>query len=312
MSVIRSVDTDASGDQELTIARGGDISDVYKVTVPKAMPPVTYQDGELIYLKPADFDSMITAGVNSTTTTVLDLSKAALDPARITKTNLNEGEVAGNFAALTEINGYQDELDMLAFSIATAINKLHADDGTGGGGGIPFFTIDTASTDTVINANNIRVNPVILNDINKINARFDPAATTKTGDGSRALAIAQLRNAQLPISDSTSFTSYINTVGNFDPVNMTFKTDPSGTTFDGYYKDIVAKIGVDTKQAKDGVENQNTLLLQLDQRRESISGVSIDEEVANLVQYQNVYAANAKVISTVIDMLDTLINRLGV
>jgi flagellar hook-associated protein 1 FlgK len=60
------------------------------------------------------------------------------------------------------------------------------------------------------------------------------------------------------------------------------------------------------------VENQEALTSQLLHRRYSVSGVSIDEEVANMIQFQHAYQANASVISTLNMMLDTLINRLGV
>uniref|UniRef100_UPI0026F0CE74 flagellar basal body rod C-terminal domain-containing protein n=1 Tax=Alkalibaculum bacchi TaxID=645887 RepID=UPI0026F0CE74 len=60
------------------------------------------------------------------------------------------------------------------------------------------------------------------------------------------------------------------------------------------------------------VANQGVLVEQLDQRRESTSGVSIDEEVTNLIKYQKSYEANARVISVLSEMLDTLINRTGV
>jgi flagellar hook-associated protein 1 FlgK len=53
-------------------------------------------------------------------------------------------------------------------------------------------------------------------------------------------------------------------------------------------------------------------MAQLNNRRESVSGVSIDEEVTNLIKFQRSFDANSKVISTLSEMLDTLINRTGV
>lgn len=58
------------------------------------------------------------------------------------------------------------------------------------------------------------------------------------------------------------------------------------------------------------VSNQQTLLDSLQQSRDSVSGVSLDEEFANLIQYQHAYQANAKVISTVDNLLDVIINGL--
>lgn len=80
------------------------------------------------------------------------------------------------------------------------------------------------------------------------------------------------------------------------------------TTFGQFYKDIVANIGVETKQAANNAENQLTVLHHLDARYESLSGINIDEEMINLTQFQSAYDANARVISTITEMLDTILN----
>ncbi|MEA3422390.1 MAG: flagellar hook-associated protein FlgK [Bacillota bacterium] len=220
------------------------------------------------------------------------------DPTDITAANLTEGELAGQMESIDSVHKYEDQLDNLAKSLAMSINTIHSD------GGIDFFT---SSDGNEINAKNITVNQDILGDVSLVNTGATP--TSSEGDGSRALAIAQLRNGNYPINDIDDFQTYID--DNYDPIAMTLNSDTSGTTFDGYYKDVVAKVGIDAQAAQRGLENQGNLILQLEQRRESISGVSIDEEVANLVQLQTAYQANAKVMSTVTLMLDTLINRMG-
>ena len=58
------------------------------------------------------------------------------------------------------------------------------------------------------------------------------------------------------------------------------------------------------------ITNQQTLLDYFDQQKQSVSGVSLDEEMANMVQYQHAYQANAKIISTVDSLLDVVINGL--
>ena len=81
---------------------------------------------------------------------------------------------------------------------------------------------------------------------------------------------------------------------------------------EGAYGDIVIKVGIRGEHAANMVENQSAVLAQLSNRRESVSGVSIDEEVTNLLKYQRSYEANSRVINTLNEMLDTLINRTGV
>ena len=58
--------------------------------------------------------------------------------------------------------------------------------------------------------------------------------------------------------------------------------------------------------------NQQVLVAQLQQQRQQLSGVSIDEEATHLIQYQRAYQAAARVVSVMDSMLDTLINNTGV
>ena len=126
----------------------------------------------------------------------------------------------------------------------------------------------------------IIVNENIVKDNNLVKAGKKGAPE---GDGSLALEIAQLRNKKI-----------------------------NGVTIEGAYRDIITKVGISKEHADNMVSNQEVLVNQLELRRESSSGVSINEEVTNLIQYQKSFEANAKVISVLTDMLDTLINRMGV
>jgi len=65
-------------------------------------------------------------------------------------------------------------------------------------------------------------------------------------------------------------------------------------------------------QSQTALETQNQLMKQLNEMRQSVSGVNIDEELANMIKYQHGYAAAARFMTTVNSMLDTIINRMGV
>lgn len=71
---------------------------------------------------------------------------------------------------------------------------------------------------------------------------------------------------------------------------------------------LVTRAGADAAAAESGLDFQTGLVEELDAYRESISGVSLDEETVQLVQYQNAYEAAARLISTVDEMLDTVMN----
>jgi flagellar hook-associated protein 1 len=80
---------------------------------------------------------------------------------------------------------------------------------------------------------------------------------------------------------------------------------------DKKYRQMVVDLGVFTQSVNRRTEIQTSVVQQIDTERAGQSGVNIDEEMTNLVAYERAYQAAAKVISTIDDMLDTLINRMG-
>jgi flagellar hook-associated protein 1 len=83
------------------------------------------------------------------------------------------------------------------------------------------------------------------------------------------------------------------------------------TTVDGAYGAFVAKVGADVNEANNQQGNAQALTDSVDNRRQSVSGVSMDEEMTNLVKFQRAYQASARAMTTMDDMLDVLINRTG-
>ena len=104
------------------------------------------------------------------------------------------------------------------------------------------------------------------------------------GESSNALALAELQNAEVMNSGTTDFNDY--------------------------YNSNVAQLGVESQRAQRMVDNQDTLLRSLEQQQESVSGVSLDEEMSNMIKYQQSYTAASKIVSTMDQMLSTLVNGL--
>ncbi|MCM1988114.1 flagellar hook-associated protein FlgK [Oceanirhabdus seepicola] len=181
-----------------------------------------------------------------------------------------------------------------------------------------------------ITAGNITINEEILKDVMKIKTKTDDDDYSYTEnnkengntDGNRALTIAQLRNAFMKIGDvegemtreffiskctgdGTTGGLVENSVG-----VKTIKNNTSGMTSDNYFKDVIDELGIQTQEAKRIGLNQTTLISGFQQAKESVSGVSLDEEMASLIQYQHAYSANAKIVSTVDELLDVVINGL--
>jgi flagellar hook-associated protein 1 FlgK len=191
----------------------------------------------------------------------------------VTAAPITSGAVGGNLEALSEIEARLSDLDSFAKAMAEEVNSVHNPDGSGA----DFFTFSGTE-----GALNINVNPKITDDESLVATGASSAAPS--GDGSRALAIANLRSREMA----------------------------NGATLKETYSGIVTKIGISTEHALNVVANQDAVMAQLTNRRESVSGVSIDEEVTNLIKYQKSYEANSKVISVLAEMLDTLINKTGV
>jgi flagellar hook-associated protein 1 len=84
-----------------------------------------------------------------------------------------------------------------------------------------------------------------------------------------------------------------------------------GKTADGQYAALVTRIGGDLRNARREEENARVLTNAVDDRRQSVSGVSMDEEMSNLVRFQRGYQASARALSTMDEVLDLLINRTG-
>jgi len=171
----------------------------------------------------------------------------------------------------TIIPGYMAKVDALANTIATQVNTQHTlGFDQSGVAGVNFFTGTTAAT--------ISLNAAGITGTNKIAAS---GSALLLGDNSNALALAQLQNKNV-MSGNT-------------------------TTFGSYYNGLVSTVGLDVQSAKNTEAQDIAFTKQLTTLRESNSGVSLDEELTNLIKYQRSYQASAKLITTATDMMDTVI-----
>jgi flagellar hook-associated protein 1 len=85
-----------------------------------------------------------------------------------------------------------------------------------------------------------------------------------------------------------------------------------GGAADQAYSALVERVGSDVKRAQDEQTNMQTTLTTINNERQSVSGVSLDEEMTNLITFQRGYQASARTLTTMDEMLDTLINHTGV
>jgi flagellar hook-associated protein 1 FlgK len=88
--------------------------------------------------------------------------------------------------------------------------------------------------------------------------------------------------------------------------------EDSTTTMTDYYNGIIGKLGVETHEAQSFSENHELLVHQVLNARQSVQGVSLDEEMTNLVKYQHAYDAAARVITVMDEALDMVILKMGI
>lgn len=84
-----------------------------------------------------------------------------------------------------------------------------------------------------------------------------------------------------------------------------------GGTADGMYAAFVSQVGSDIQASQSAQTTQQAVLTSINNQRESASGVSLDEEMTNLITYQRAYQASARMMTTIDSTLDTLINHTG-
>ena len=258
------------------------------------------------------------------------------------------GSTSGLVSVQKDIEDYMNQLNKLAKSLAFSVNAIHSgiEDPLNNTGGadkdyLPFFVNkdvakyrsnglllnldETLKGEEEITAKNISMNTEILEDVMKIKTRTHDDLFAYThennidgdGDGSRALSIAQLRDSLIRIQDiNETVVSRKDMFDKFKGGNtlsnngLKIENSTSGMKMDSYFKDTIDRLGVQAQEAKRMVTNQEDLLYSIEESRASVSGVNLDEEMANLVQFQHAYNANAKIISTVDELLDVIINSL--
>jgi flagellar hook-associated protein 1 FlgK len=209
----------------------------------------------------------------------------ATDPSFVTDpggTRLDLGGTAGGaLTALSEtIPRYQQKLDAVAQQLADQVNAVHAGpplayDRSGAPGG-PMFGSGTVPA-TPITAANITL--LITDPAKLAAASVAPLAGNPSADGGAAAKLAAMAK--------------------------------SGTGAAVAYRQLIVELGVEASVSTSNLQTQTVVAAQLDASRESVSGVNLDEEMTNMLQFQHAYSAAARVITTIDEMLDVLINRTG-
>lgn len=274
-----------SGGNSLEIAEG-------KVTVELAgvNPPITLVDGNRLKTNEFYIDY---SGTN-------DLVQSVSIGARTV--DFGSFQSTGSLKSLIESYGYtngassveyglypemMDALDVMAYEFANAFNEVHRngwsieDINNGTQAQLDFFDLGGLTTYKGAAAT-IRV----ADEIMETPDRIAYSGTGEMGDGSNALALAEVKNKPMLIGDQY-------------------------TTIQTYYENLIGEMAVLAQEADRMADNSATLASSVEDRRKSVSSVSLDEELTNMIQFQHMYNAAARMITLQDEILDRIINGMG-
>ncbi|WP_027965376.1 flagellar hook-associated protein FlgK [Halalkalibacillus halophilus] len=200
-------------------------------------------------------------------------------PGSLLGTMQSNGYINGDGEAEGEYVGMLNDLDSLAYAFTQEFNDQHQEgyDLEGNEGGNFFTDIGEENA-----AANISVSENILNNENLIALASNPNAP---GNGQNGLALAEVRNQDNTIGDQS---------------------------IQKFYEGVIGGLGVVAEEANRMAKNTSDLRHSVNQNRESISGVSLDEEMSNMIKFQHAYNAAARNMTVVDEMLDRIINQMGI
>lgn len=185
---------------------------------------------------------------------------------------ISGGSLSAFMTSEARIKDAMTQLNTLANTLRTEVNTIHAT-GTNllGGSGINFFNTGTGAGD-------LALDDKILADPKAISA----GATGKPGDGGLALSLSALRDTKVVALGDRSFTTF--------------------------YSEFASSVSREVGFYKNLVDTQTAVVQQIDKQIESISGVSVDDEMADMLKLQRSYQAAAKTLSIFDQITEDLIN----
>ena len=206
----------------------------------------------------------------------------------------------------------QKEFDIFVRELTNTINEsLKGGKGQGafaGDDGVPVFVAikPTAPPDLTsgMGLGNITINPELLKD-----GGYNKLGTSKTGDeGDTSIVEGLLEEWN---KDREWFIDDPADPGTTDPRGLSHPLKKNAT-FRAFYSELIAELGAQGSEATGRAEEKVILITDIDTARQSMGGVSTDEEMASMMKYQYSYNAAARMITVLDGMMDTVINRMGI
>lgn len=176
------------------------------------------------------------------------------------------------------VAGLREDLSDLSYNLANEVNKAHVEGfDRYSKQGVNFFELPDDGTFDIAN---LKLNSAIASDVGRIVAAAKPNAP---GDNTTANVIHSLQ-----------FKAVMGAGQSF--------------TFDNFYNSKVGEVGIMSQKSQASLDSQKGILNQMQNIRESVSGVSLDEEAQKMIEFQKSYEASARVIRMADEMFDTVLN----
>jgi len=191
------------------------------------------------------------------------------------KLNISNGSLKGLLDVRDKhIPDYLRQLDEFAFTLATEVNSLHS-----AGYNLADVTGQNFFNGSISGADDFAVDSAILSDASLIATSDIPS---EPGNNRIALAIANLQDGKV--------------------------LNNGQYTFNDHYNALVSSVGVETQEANFLTDAYGLTVEKIEMTRDSVSSVSIDEEMTHMIESQQAFAAAAKVVTTLDEMTSTILN----
>lgn len=211
----------------------------------------------------------------------------------------SSGVFDGDAATEKGLGYYEQAFDLLVNKFATVMNELNQKTQVNGqeeGDGGNLFTTNTGGT-TGFTAANIKINEDWIRGIVKLKAKQDPASGSTQND------------------NINKFIDNLNKDQKFEvkvPATGNTSTIYTGNFYNYYVNTIESTLGIEQQSTKNLLDNHVTVINTIAQSKDQVSGVSLDEEGVNLMQYQQSFTAASRLMTSLDEVLDKLINGTGV
>ena len=211
----------------------------------------------------------------------------------------SSGVFDGDAATEKGLGYYEQAFDLLVNKFATVMNELNQKTQVNGqeeGDGGNLFTTNTGGT-TGFTAANIKINEDWIRGIVKLKAKQDPTSGSTQND------------------NINKFIDNLNKDQKFEvkvPATGNTSTIYTGNFYNYYVNTIESTLGIEQQSTKNLLDNHVTVINTIAQSKDQVSGVSLDEEGVNLMQYQQSFTAASRLMTSLDEVLDKLINGTGV